>query len=145
MRSNRRLLAVSQLTSFLSNVENIYDSNTIPPRQKLLLLLNRRLPKDALNASGGKPQNPIKSYLGSPLSIEVPNRPIPNSKFLVSGRIDWTIGYSWKDEDGALSVAMEGEREIGVRHRIVTTHRLPAIFQENRRRAGKINKISKVL
>ena len=30
-----------------------------------------------------------------------------NGKYLVSGCADWTMGYSSKDEDGALLVAVE--------------------------------------
>ena len=74
--------------------------------------------------------------------MEVPNRSVPNSKFLVSGRADWAMGYSSKDEDGALLVAVEAKQrsEFGAGESQLITYL--AILRENRLKAGKTNIIT---
>jgi hypothetical protein len=88
------------------------------------------------------PKKPIKLYTESSISVEIPNPSIPNSKFLVSGRADWALGYSSKDEDGALLIAVEAKRRsefsIGESQLIAYL----AILREKRRRAGKTNIIT---
>jgi hypothetical protein len=88
------------------------------------------------------PQKPIKLYPESTISVEIPNRSVPKSKFLVSGRADWTMGYSSKNEDGALLVAVEAKQrsEFGAGESQLIAYL--AILRENRRRAGKTNIIT---
>jgi hypothetical protein len=88
------------------------------------------------------PKKPIKLYPESTISVEVPNLSVPNSRFLVSGRADWAMGYSSKDEDGALLVAVEAKQrsEFSTGESQLITYL--AILRENRRRAGKTNIIT---
>ncbi|KAL9130207.1 MAG: hypothetical protein Q9217_001552 [Psora testacea] len=71
--------------------------------------------------------------------VDVPNRSVPNSGFLVSGRADWALGYSSKDEDGALPVVMEGQKRSEFSTRESQLIAYLAILRGNRRRAGKTN------
>ncbi|MCJ1475906.1 hypothetical protein MMC13_004570 [Lambiella insularis] len=98
--------------------------------------------KGALNVPTETPRKPIKLYPESTISVEVPNRSVPNSRFLVSGRADWAMGYSLKDEDGALLVAVEAKQrsEFSTGESQLITYL--AILRENRRRAGKTNIIT---
>ncbi|KAL2044996.1 hypothetical protein N7G274_002771 [Stereocaulon virgatum] len=48
--------------------------------------------KGALNMLTETPKKPIKLYPGSTISMEVLNRSVSNSRFLVSGRADWAMG-----------------------------------------------------
>lgn len=68
--------------------------------------------KNASNFPAETPRKPIKLYPESNISVEVPSRSAPNKKFLVIGRADWLIGYSSKDEDGALLVALEVKQRL---------------------------------
>ncbi|KAL2056961.1 hypothetical protein ABVK25_002700 [Lepraria finkii] len=99
-------------------------------------------PKGALNSPTKTPKKPIKLYPASTISVEIPNPSIPNSKFLVSGRADWALGYSSKDEDGALLVAVEAKQrsEFGAGESQLIAYL--AILRENRRKAGKTNIIT---
>lgn len=85
---------------------------------------------------------PIKLYPESTISVEIPNPSIPNSKFLVSGRADWALGYSSKDEDGALLVAVEAKQrsEFGAGESQLIAYL--AILREKRLKAGKTNIIT---
>ena len=98
--------------------------------------------KGALNVPTEPPKKPIKLYPESIISVEIPNRSTPNGKFLVSGRADWAMGYSSKDEDGALLVAVEAKQrsEFSTGESQLITYL--AILRENRRRAGKTNIIT---
>ena len=72
--------------------------------------------KGALGAPTETPKKHVKLYSESTISVEIPDRSSPNSKFLVSGRADWALGYSSKDEDGALLVAVEAkQRSVGAK------------------------------
>ena len=84
-----------------------------------------------------KPKKPIKLYPESHISLEIQNQSVANVKFLVSGRADWAMGYSSKDEDGALLVAVEANQrsEFSAGESQLITYL--AILRENRRRAGK--------
>lgn len=88
------------------------------------------------------PKKPAKLYPESTISVEVPNRSVPKSRFLVSGRADWAMGYGSKDEDGALLVAVEAKQRsvFGAGESQLITYL--AILRENRRRAGKTNIIT---
>ncbi|KAL8819880.1 MAG: hypothetical protein Q9191_007638 [Dirinaria sp. TL-2023a] len=98
--------------------------------------------KGALNVPTETPKKPIKLYPASTISVEIPNRSVPNSKFLVSGRADWAMGYSSMDEDGALFVAVQAKQrsELSTGESQLITYL--AILRENRRRAGKTNTIT---
>ncbi|KAK3174086.1 hypothetical protein OEA41_001330 [Lepraria neglecta] len=98
--------------------------------------------KGALNAPTETPKKSIKLYPESTISVEIPNRSIPNSRFLVSGRADWALGYSSKDEDGALLVAVEAKQrsEFGAGESQLIAYL--AILRENRRKAGKTDIIT---
>jgi len=98
--------------------------------------------KGALNVPTETPKKPIKLYPESTISVEFPNGSVPNSRVLVSGRADWAMGYSSKDEDGALLVAVEEKQRSAFgagESRLIT---YLAILRENRRRAGKTNIIT---
>ena len=88
------------------------------------------------------PKKPIKLFPASTISVEILNRSVSNSRFLVSGRADWAMGYSLEDEDGALLVAVEAKQrsEFGTGESQLITYL--AILRENRRRAGKTNIIT---
>lgn len=78
--------------------------------------------------------------------MEVPNRSAPNKKFLVRGRADLTIGYSSKDEDDALLVAVllaKQRSEFSYKESQLIAYL--AILRENRRKAGKTNIITQGL
>ncbi|MCJ1383559.1 hypothetical protein MMC17_006673 [Xylographa soralifera] len=98
--------------------------------------------KGTLNQPNETHKKPIKLYPESIISVEVPNHSIPNGKYLVSGRADWAMGYSSKDEDGALLVAVEAKQrsEFSTGESQLITYL--AILRENRRRAGKTNIIT---
>ena len=98
--------------------------------------------KGALDAPTETSKKPIKLYPESLISVEVPDLSVPNSKFLVSGRADWTMGYSSKEEDGALFVAVEAKQmsELFIGQSQLITYL--AILREIRRKAGKTNTIT---
>lgn len=77
--------------------------------------------------------------------MELPNQSAPNKKFLVSGRADWTVGYSSKDEDDAFLVALEAKQgsEFGSGESQLIAYL--AILRENRRKAGRTNIITQGL
>jgi hypothetical protein len=74
--------------------------------------------------------------------VEVPNRSVPNSKYLVTGQADWVMGYSCKDEDGALLVALLTKRRSDFSNEESQLIVYLAIQRENRRKAGKTNIIT---
>lgn len=77
--------------------------------------------------------------------MEVPSRSAPNKKFIVSGRADWVIGYSSKDEDGALLVDMEAKKQSDFGSGEAQLIAYLATLRENRRRAGKTNVVTQGL
>ena len=98
--------------------------------------------KDAFGLLAETPRRPTKMYPESTISVEVPSRSAPHKKFLVSGRADWVLGYSPKDEDGALLVALEAKQRSefsSVESQLIA---YLAILRENRRKAGKTNIIT---
>lgn len=99
-------------------------------------------PNDALNVPAESLIKPLKAYSESTIIVEVSNRSNPNNRFFASGRADWTMGYSSKDEDGALLVAVEAKQrsEFSSGESQLITYL--AILRENRRRAGKTNIIT---
>lgn len=98
--------------------------------------------KGALDVPTDTPKKPIKLYPESTISVEILNQSVSNSKFLVTGRADWAMGYSLKGEDGALLVAVEAKQrsEFSTGESQLITYL--AILRENRRRAGKTNIIT---
>ena len=69
--------------------------------------------------------------------MEVPSRSIPDSSVLFSGRADWSTGYSSKNEDEALLVAVEVKQSSefsGGESQLITSL---AILRETRGKAGK--------
>ena len=98
--------------------------------------------KGVLNVPTETPKKPIKLYPESTISVEIPNRSVLNSKFLVSARADWAMGYSSKGEDGALLVAVEAKQRSGFSTAESQLITYLAILRENRRRAGKTSIIT---
>ena len=98
--------------------------------------------KGALNVPTETPKKSLKLYPETTISVDVPNRSVPDSKFLVSGRADWAMGYSPKDEDGALLVAVVAKQrsEFSSGESELITYL--AILREKRRRAGKTDLIT---
>jgi hypothetical protein len=143
MMSNQRLLAVLQLISSSFNVENIYDSKYNPAKAETASLASLSTPLNGhVNMPTKTPQKRIKLYPESTISVEIPNPSVPNGKFLVSGRADWTMGYSLKDKDGALLVAVEAKRRSEMSAGESQLIAYLAILRENRCRAGKTNIIT---
>lgn len=68
-----------------------------------------------------------------------PNASNVNQRYLVSGLVDWALGYSPKDEDGALLVAVEVKQRAEFSSGESQLVAYLAILRENRRRAGKTN------
>ena len=101
--------------------------------------------KDAFNLPAETPRKPIKLYTESTISVEVPSRSAPNKKLLVTGRADWAVGYSSKDEDGALLVALEAKQRSEFSSGESQLIAYLAILRENRRKAGKTNIITQGL
>ena len=98
--------------------------------------------KGALNVPNETPKKRIKLYPESTISVEVPDRSTPHSKFLISGRADWAMGYSSKNGDGALLVAVEAKKRSEFSSGEAQLITYLAILRENRRKAGKTNIIT---
>ncbi len=98
--------------------------------------------KNAFDLPAATPRKPVKFYPESTISVLVPDRFAPDKKFLVTGRADWAFGYSSKDEDGALLAALEAKKksEFGSGQSQLIAYL--AIIRENRRKAGRTNKIT---
>ena len=98
--------------------------------------------KGALSVPNETPKKRIKRYPGSTISVEVSDQSTTNSKFLVSGHADWAMGYSSKNEDGALLVAIEAKEKSEFSSGESQLITYLAILRENRRKAGKTNIIT---
>ena len=83
-----------------------------------------------------------KFYPESSISVLVPDRFAPNKKFLVTGRADWAFGYSSKDEDGALLVALGAKQRSEYSYGESQLNAYLAILREKRRKAGRTNIIT---
>lgn len=81
----------------------------------------------------------LQLYPEPSTSVKIPNRSISNGKFLLSGCADRAMGYSSKDEDDALLVAVEAKHRSKFSIGELQLITYLAILQENRRKAGKIN------
>jgi hypothetical protein len=73
------------------------------------------------------------------MSVEMPNKSIPDGRFLVTGRVDWALGYSTAGDEGALLIAMVAKQrsEFGKGEAQLIAYL--AILRENRLRAKKVN------
>ncbi len=112
-------------------------------KAKITSLATPSIPlRGALDAPTETPKKPIKLYPEPSISVEMPNRSIPHGKFHVSGRADWALGYSSKDEDGALLVAVAAKQRSEFSTRESQLIAYLAILQEKRRRAGKTNMVT---
>jgi hypothetical protein len=75
----------------------------------------------------------------APLSVEMPNKSVPNSKFLVTGLADWALGYGTAGDEGALLIAMEAKQRTEFSKGEPQLIAYLAILRENRLRAKKTN------
>jgi hypothetical protein len=91
------------------------------------------------NMPATEPMKRVKLYTESSLSIEMPNKLVPNGKILVTSRADWTLGYNTTGEEGSPLVAIEAkeESEFSKGQAQLTTYL--AILRENRKGARKTN------
>lgn len=97
--------------------------------------------KNTFNSLARILTKPIKLYSEPTISVEVPNQSAPNKKFLVTGRTDWAVGYSSK-EDGALLVALEAKQRTEFSSSKSQLLAYLAILWENRHKSGKTNIIT---
>ena len=98
--------------------------------------------KNAFDLPAATPRKPVKLYPESTISVLVPDRFAPNKKFLVTGRADWAFGYSSKDEDGALLVALGAKQRSEYSYGESQLNAYLAILREKRRKAGRTNIIT---
>jgi len=56
--------------------------------------------KAVVDMPAAEPMKRVKLFPESSMSIEMHNKLIPNSKFLVTGRADWALGYSTAGDNG---------------------------------------------
>jgi hypothetical protein len=75
----------------------------------------------------------------APLSVEMPDKSVPNGKFLVTGRADWAFGYGTDGDEGALLIAMEAKQRSEFSKGEAQLIAYLAILRENRVRAKKTN------
>ncbi|KAL9124196.1 MAG: hypothetical protein Q9217_006450 [Psora testacea] len=99
-------------------------------------------PKCTFDALTEPAKEPVRFYPECTISVEIAHRTVPNKGFLVSGRADWALGYSSKDEDAALLVAMEAKQRSEFSAGESQLIAYLAILREKRRRASKTNIIT---
>jgi hypothetical protein len=97
---------------------------------------NPSTPKRAVNMEQMKN---VKLFLEFSLSVQMHNK---NSKFLVTSRADWALGYSNARDEGALLVAIEAKQRSEFSKGEAQLIAYLAILRENRLRAGKTNTIT---
>jgi|SRR5580700_5351286 hypothetical protein len=81
----------------------------------------------------------IKLFPEASLSVEMPNKSVPNRKFLVTGQAVWALEYRTTRDEGTLLVVMEAKQRSKGETQLIA---YLAILQENCRRARKTNIIT---
>ena len=84
----------------------------------------------------------VKLFPESSLSVEMPNKLVPNGKILVTGRADWALGYSTAGDEGTLLIAIEAKQRSEFSKGEAQLIAYLAILRENRLRARKTNIIT---
>ena len=82
---------------------------------------------------------PLRFYPECTISVDMPNPSDENSKFIISGRADWALGYDSKE--GALLVAVEAKKRSELMQGQAQLLAYLCILREHRRRAGKTNTV----
>jgi hypothetical protein len=106
---------------------------------------NPSTPEKAVdNMLASEPVKRVKLFPESSLSIEMPNKLVPNGKILVTGRADRAMGYSTtrKRDKGTLLVAIEMKRRSEFSKGEAQLIAYLAILRENRLRTKKTNIIT---
>jgi hypothetical protein len=98
--------------------------------------------KTVVNMPAAEPIKRVKLFPESSLSIEMRNKLVPNGKILVTGRADWTMGYSTVGDEGTLLIAMEAKQRSEFSRGEAQLIAYLAILRENRLRARKTNIIT---
>jgi len=91
------------------------------------------------NTAAPESMQRVMLFLEAPLSVEMPNKSVPNGKILVTGRADWALGYGATGDEGALLIAMEAKNRAEIGKGEAQLIAYLAILRENRLRAGKKN------
>ena len=89
-----------------------------------------------------EPMKRVKLFPESSLSVEMPNKLVPNGKILVTGRADWALGYGTAGDEGTLLIAMEAKQRSEFSKGEAQLIAYLAILRENRLRARKTNIIT---
>jgi len=98
--------------------------------------------KAVVNMPAVEPMKRVKLFPESSLSVEMPNKLVPNGKILVTGRADWGLGYGTARDEATLLVAMEAKQRSEFSKGESQLIAYLAILRENRLRARKTNIIT---
>jgi hypothetical protein len=98
--------------------------------------------KAVVNMLAAEPMKRVRLFPESSLSVEMPNKLVPNGKILVTGRADWTLGYGTARDEGTLLIAMEAKQRSEFSKGEAQLIAYLAILRENRLRAKKTNIIT---
>ena len=63
--------------------------------------------REVVNMVATEPMQHVMLFPEAPISVEMPNKSVPNGKFLVTGRADWALGYSIARDECTLLIAIE--------------------------------------
>jgi hypothetical protein len=94
--------------------------------------------KSVVNMLAAEPLKRVKLFPECSLSVEMPNKLVPNGKILVTGRADWALGYNTARSEGTLLIAMKAKQRSEFSKEEAQLIAYLAILRENGLRAEKI-------